>query len=203
MTGRAIHKVLTHVDWTNAFRRCGICDNMDRFRPSLRELLHHEPLVAERPDDEKLRRLINKTTSATRYNVNWSDLILGYADRVACLPANAVPLPGHAHTLSVATWDCQEPPVGVCQRMVSVDEVLRWPMAPVQHLEPLLALPAAVSQAVPLEPDRGSSPVRNTRSQRRPLLPGVLDQEYSATASSSRAPGAASQGGSSSSRRRT
>ena len=203
MTGRAIHQVLTRVDWTNAFRRCGICDDMERFRLSLKELLHREPLVAERLSDEKLRCLINKTTSASRYNVNWSDLILGFADRVATLPADAVPVPGGTHALPVASWSCQDPPAGVCQRMATVNDVLRWPMAPVQHLEPLLALPPALSQPVPLKAVRGSSPVRNARSQGRPLMSGVLRQEYSATASSSRAPGASSQGGSSSSRRRT
>ena len=204
MTGRAIHQVLTHVDWTNAFRRCGICNDVTRFRPILQNLLRQEPLVAERPNDQQLRCLLNKTTNpSTGYTVNWTSLILGFSDHVATLPADALPIPGGHHALTEVPWQCQNPPAGVCQRMVTVADALRWPMAAVHNLTPLLALPPAVSQAVPLEAIRESSPVRNTRSQRRPLTPGLLDQEYSATASSSTAPAPSSQGGGASRRRRS
>jgi len=189
LTGAAIHKVLTHVDWTNAFRRCGWGGDSKAFRPKLQEQVGDDPLQAGRPTEQELRSLLSKAVTKTGKNVDWASLILTFSDTVEQRPANALPPQAANHVLQEVSWTAAPPPKAVCHFNIPADQILSWPMQPVQHFEPLTSLPPGASTAVPWEAVRLSSPVRNTRANVKRLRElDSQEPELTGGASSSSAP---------------
>lgn len=163
MTGRAIHKVLTHIDWTDAFLRCGLGGSLEQFRPKLRNLLSGMDLSPKKPSTEELRMLLSKESASAKGN-DWDSLILAFSAHVHTLPPDA--RPPHAANVALPTipWTAEPPPARVCNAVVAAEDIQAGPLAPVNHFAALVDLPAAVSENVPVEPGiRQSSPVRNTR----------------------------------------
>ena len=185
MLGTGIHKCLTHVDWSYGFRRVGIAFDAADYRDKLRKQVTGVVLHPQRPSNLDLRFLIHKAVPLdVKRSVDWEKLILGYADIVRALPADARPLPGAAYKLKPLSWTAAAPP-GSITGVQKLAATVLTPMPPMSHLTALMALPPGTSVPCHAPEPAREGPSGHTRSQKRQLQPGLLDEERSATAASS------------------